>query len=758
MKLNRRAVLQAGVVAGGGVSRRAFLKAGVVAGGGLSLGWQFSSAKASVPGALSAFVIVDPTGSIRITAHQPEIGQGVRTSFPMMIAEELDVDWNQVTVVPAPGNRQVYGVQLAGGSSATPTQFERMRRLGAAARFMLIEAAAKAWNVPAGEITTASGVLTHTGSGRTARYAQMAEAAAYITPPKPESLTLKDPAQVRILGQRIGGVDNRALVTGKPLFGIDTRLPGMVYAAFAKSPVFGGKLKSANRAAALAVPGVKGLINVAQRRDLKTQIDVGLPGIEMLQEGIAVLATSTWAAMKGRDALACEWEGGDAAFQSTAAWEAAAAKAFKDGPQKPGYMNHGNAPAKMATAAKKVTAEYGYPFLAHAALEPINATAHVKDGKAELWLSTQTPEDARRMVALALGLKVEDVTIHLMRSGGGFGRRLMNDFAVEAAVIAKAAGVPVKLQWDRAQDFAHDWLRPGGWHKLEAGLDEKGDIIAWHDHFVSFGADGALNPTAVIDGSLFPSGVIKDFRADVTVLPIASTLGWLRAPINNAFAFVTQGFIDDCAQAAGRDALEYRRAVLGAPRAIPIAEEFSGETGEEMKGTPYHTGRMRGVLDKAAEMAAWGRKMAPRRGLGIAFHFSHLGYFANVVEASVAGDGSVKVHHVWVAADIGKQIVNLSGAENQVQGSVIDALGAALGQKISFADGAVEQKNYGDFALARMDMAPAVDVAFLSTDFPTTGLGEPAYPSLAPALAGAIHQATGKRLRTLPLDTSQLTA
>ncbi|WP_017667908.1 molybdopterin cofactor-binding domain-containing protein [Sandarakinorhabdus sp. AAP62] len=744
-------------------SRRDVLKAGVLAGGGLSLGLQISGgAKAAMPGQLSAFVRIGTDGSITITAHQPEIGQGVRTSFPMMIAEELDVDWAQVTVQPALGDRSTYGVQLAGGSSATPTQFERMRRLGAGARAMLVQAAANAWGVPAAEITTGSAMLHHKASGRSARYADMAEAAAAIPAPDPKTLPLKDWSQFKILGKRVPGVDNRAIVTGKPLFGIDTRLPGMVYAAFAKSPVFGGKLKSANRAAALAVPGVKGLINVAERRDLKTEIDIALPGIEVLPEGIAVLATSTWAALRGRDALACVWEGGDAAFQSTAAWEAAAAKAFKDGPQKPGYMNHGNAPAKMATAAKKVSAEYSYPFLAHSALEPINATAHVQGDKCELWLSTQTPEDARRMVALALGLKVADVTIHMMRSGGGFGRRLMNDFAVEAAVIAKAAGVPVKLTWDRAQDFAHDWLRPGGWHKLEAGLDEKGDIIAWHDHFVSFGADGKLNPTAVIDGSLFPSGVIKDFRADVTVLPIASTLGWLRAPINNAFAFVTQGFIDDCAQAAGRDPLEYRRAVLGAPRAIPIAEEFSGETGEDMKGTPYNTGRMRGVLDKAAEMAGWGRKLTPkageRRGLGIAFHFSHLGYFANVVEASVANDGSVKVHHVWVAADIGKQIVNLSGAENQVQGSVIDALGAALGQKITFADGAVEQKNYGDFHLARMDMAPAVDVAFLSTEYMTTGLGEPAYPSLAPALAGAIHAATGKRLRTLPLDTSQLTA
>jgi isoquinoline 1-oxidoreductase beta subunit len=742
-------------------SRRTLLQAAALAGGGLSLGWPLP-ARAASGASLSAFVAIASDGAITITAHQPEIGQGVRTSFPMMIAEELDVDWAQVTVLPARGDRATYGVQLAGGSSATPTQFERMRRLGAAARAMLVAAAAKAWGVPAGEITTGSAMLHHKASGRSARYADMAAAAALLPAPDADKLPLKDPKDFRLLGKRIPGVDNGAIVTGKPLFGIDARPPGLLHAAFAKSPVFGATLKSANRAAALAVPGVKALVDIAERRDLKTEIDVGLPGIEVLPQGIAVLATNSWAALKGRDALACEWQGGDAAFQSSEAWAAVAAEALAKGPQKPGYLNHGDAPAKMAQAAKRVTADYTYPFLAHAALEPINATAHVKDGKAELWLSTQTPEDARRMVALALGLKVEDVTIHLMRSGGGFGRRLMNDFAVEAAVIAAKAQVPVKLQWDRAQDFAHDWLRPGGWHRVEAGLDAAGNIMAWRDHFVSFGKDGVLNPTAVIDASLFPSGVIRDYRADVTVLPIASPLGWLRAPINNAFAFVTQGFIDECAAAVGRDPLEYRRALLGAPRAIPIAEEFSGDTAENAKGTPYHTGRMRGVLDKAAAMAGWGRKLAPqpgmRRGMGIVFHFSHLGYFANVVDASVAADGSVTVNKVWVAADVGRQIVNLSGAENQVQGSVIDALGAALGQQISFAGGAVEQKNFGDFQLARMDMAPPVEVAFVPTDFLTTGLGEPAYPSLAPALAGAVFAATGKRLRQLPFDTSLLAA
>ena len=739
-------------------SRRAVLQAGILAGGGLSLGWQISGARAAVPGQLSAFVQIAADGAIRITAHNPEIGQGVKTSFPMMIAEELDVDWNQVSVVQAPGDRAVYGMQIAGGSMATPTQFERMRRLGAAARAMLVQAAATEWNVPAGEITTGSAMLHHKASGRSARYAEMASAAALLKAPDAKTVTLKDASQFRILGRRISGVDNAKLVTGQPLFGIDARPPGMAYAAFAKSPVFGGKLKSANKAAALAVPGVKAVIDIAERRDLKAQIDVPLPGIEVLPQGIAVIATSTWAALKGRDALACQWEGGDAAFQSSAAWDAAAAKALKDGPQKPGFINHGDAPAKLAGAAKRVTADYAYPFIAHAALEPMNCTAHVADGKCELWLSTQTPEDARRMVAVALGIKPDAVTLNLMRSGGGFGRRLMNDVAVEAAVIAKAAGVPVKLTWDRAQDFAHDWLRPGGWHRLAAGLDDKGNIIGWHDHFISYGRGGNFDPPASIDESLFPAGVIKDYRADVTVLPLASTLGWLRAPINNAFAFVTQGFIDECAHAAGRDGLEYRRALLGPGRSIPMKAEGGGENGAEGQGTPYHTGRMLGVLDKAAAMAGWGRKLGPRTGLGIAFHFSHLGYFANVVEASVGSDGAVKVHKIWVAADVGKQIVNLSGAENQVQGSVIDALGAALGQRISFADGAVEQVNFGDYHLARMEMAPAVAVEFLSTDFPTTGLGEPAYPSLAPALAGAIFAATGQRLRQLPFDTSQLRA
>lgn len=730
------------------LDRRLVLASGAAAGGGLWLGWAPAGAASNGPSPLNPWVAIAPDNRITITAHNPEVGQGVKTSFPMMVAEELDADWAQVTVRQARGDRKTYGRQVAGGSMATTLELESTRRMGATARAMLVQAAARRWGVPAGEITTAKGRLSHR-SGKTATYGEMAGLAATLPAPDPRTVPLKDPKDFRLLGTRVTGVDNPALVQGKPLFGIDTRLPGMVHAAYARSPVFGATLKSADLDAARKVPGVLAVFPIAERRDLAIKVDVGLPGIRRIAGGVAVLATSTWAALQGRDALNARWNDGDATFQSSEAWARAAAAALAKGPEKT-LVDTGDAPGRIAAAKRTVKADYEYPFLAHAALEPMTATVWVKDDSAEVWASTQTPTDAKAMVAAVTGLPLERITVNIMRSGGGFGRKLMNDIVAEAAAIAMVAKVPVKLTWDRGQDFAHDWLRPGGWQRLTAALDDKGDIAAWHTHYVSYGKDGVLHPTAGLDGGLFPAGVIDHYRAEATVLPIASTLGWLRAPINNAFAFVTQGFIDECAHAAGRDAVEYRRAVLGAPRAIALKD---GEG-----GAPYHTGRMRGVLDKAAAMAGWGRKLAPRTGMGIAFHFSHLGYFANVVQASVGDDGAVRVGKVWVAADVGRHIVNLSGAENQVQGSVIDALGAALGQAITFRDGAVEQRQFDVYPLARIGDAPAIEIAFLATDFPTTGLGEPAYPSLAPALAGAIFAATGVRLRRLPFDTDLLKA
>jgi isoquinoline 1-oxidoreductase beta subunit len=676
--------------------------------------------------------ISDVSERVTITAHNPEIGQGIKTSIPMLIAEELDVAWDQVDIVQALADSKTFGRQVAGGSMATTLQYEAMRRVGAGARAMLIQAAAGAWGVPAAEITTARGILMHK-SGRTAPYRAFASAAAALTPPDPASLTLKDPKDFRLVGTPVGGVDNRAVVAGKPLFGIDATLPGMKYAVFQKNGVFGAKVARADLAAAKALPGVRDAFIV--------------PGTDELAGGVAIIADNTWAAMRARDALKAEWSEGSGAFQSTASWAAAASKARAGTPAKP-IISDGDAAAALGRASKVVRADYSYPFLAHVPLEPMNCTARVTGDRVEIWAPTQNPEPGRKSVAKALGIPEANITIHMMRCGGGFGRRLANDFMIEAAWIAREAKVPVKLTWSREDDIAHDWLRPGGWHFLAAGLDSGGKVIAWDNHFVSYGKGTEFARAAGIEGTDFPAKLVDNFRVGASILPLASNTGYLRAPSNNAFGFVTQGFIDELAHAAGQDPLAFRQAFLGPSRWL----------GDPEKRGTYHTGRMRGVLDKAAAMAGWGRKLPPRTGLGIAFHFSHLGYFANVLEAKVAADGSVRVNRIWVAGDVGRQIVNPSGAINQVQGSVLDALGAALGQAVTFAEGAVEQRNFGDYPLLRMNDAPPVEVAFVTTDFPVTGMGEPAYPALAPALGNAIFAATGVRLRALPFDTELLKA
>jgi isoquinoline 1-oxidoreductase beta subunit len=717
------------------VDRRGFLVAGVAAGGGLWVGWNPADAASQVSGrAMNPWVAVsDVSDRVTITAHNPEIGQGIKTSIPMLIAEELDVAWSQVDIVQALADSKTFGRQVAGGSMATTLQYEAMRRVGAGARAMLIQAAATSWGVRPTEVTTARGMLIHNSSGRTAPYRAFAAQAAALTPPDLATLPLKDPKDFTLVGTAIGGVDNRAVVAGKPLFGIDATLPGMKHAVFHKSGVFGAKVARANVAAARALPGVRDAFIVA--------------GGDELAGGVAIIADNTWAAMRARDALQAEWTDGSASFQSTAAWAAAAAKSRASAPQKP-IISDGDAPAALGRAAKVVRADYSYPFLAHVPLEPMNCTARVTGDQVEIWAPTQNPEPGRKSVAKALGIPEANITIHMLRCGGGFGRRLANDFMIEAAWIAREAKVPVKLTWSREDDIAHDWLRPGGWHFLAAGLDADGKVIAWDNHFVSFGKGAEFARAAGIDGTDFPAKLVENFRVGASILPLASNTGYLRAPSNNAFGFVTQGFIDELAHAAGQDPLAFRQAFLGPPRWL----------GDPEKRGTYHTGRMRGVLDKAAAMAGWGRKLPARTGLGIAFHFSHLGYFANVVEASVAASGDVRVNRIWVAGDVGRQIVNPSGAINQVQGSVLDALGAAMGQAVTFADGAVEQRNFGDYPLLRMNDAPPVEVAFVTTDYPVTGMGEPAYPALAPALANAIFAATGVRLRSLPFDTAALKA
>ena len=714
------------------LDRRTFLFAGAAAGGGLWVGLDGAAADTVPNLSINPWVKITVDNRIIITSHNPEIGQGIKTSIPMLVAEELDVDWVQVEIVQALADASIYGRQVAGGSMATTLQYDALRRVGAGARAMLVAAAAAAWGVPAAEITTGGAMLRH-ASGKSASYGSMATAAAQLPAPDAAKLALKDPRAFRLIGTPVSGVDNRAIVTGKPLFGIDAKLPGMKFAVYHKRGIAGAEVKSVDLAPVKARKGVSDAFVVTGNSDLAG--------------GVAIIADSTWAALTARDALQPEWTEGTGAFQSSANWADMAAKRKVAGPEK-NIVSNGDVIAALASAAQVVRADYAYPFLAHVPMEPMNCTAWVTGDKVEIWAPTQNPEPGRKAVAKVLGVPEANITIHLMRSGGGFGRRLVNDFMIEAAVIARTAKAPVKLTWSREDDIAHDWLRPGGWHSYTAGLDAAGKVIAWDNHFISYGKDGKFARAADIGESDFPARLIDNFRVGASILPLESNTGYLRAPANNAFGFVTQGFIDELATAAGQDQLAFRQALLGEPRWL----------GDPTKRGTYHTGRMRGVLDKAAAMAGWGRKLPARSGLGIAFHFSHLGYFANVIEAQVADDGSVRVVKVWVAGDVGRQIVNPSGALAQVQGSVLDALGAAMGQAITFADGAVEQRNFGDYPLLRMDATPMVEVAFVTSDYPVTGMGEPAYPAVAPAIANAIFAATGVRLRTLPFDTTALKA
>ena len=716
------------------LSRRNFLFASAAVGGGLYLGLSPERADAAEAGQLNAWVVIPATGRIRIMASNPEVGQGIRTSLPMVICEELDADWAAVEIVPTLADAKIYGRQVAGGSQAMPTQYEPMRRVGAAARGMILQAASTAWGVPVAELNTDKGHVVH-GTKR-APYGQFAAAAAALPAPDMASVAVKDPKAFRLIGSFQPGVNNRAIVAGKQDYGIDAVVPGMIHAAFHKSGVQGAKVKSANLAAIKAMGGVKDAFIVA-----------GTEEYEGLASGVAILADTTWHAERARAALKVEWSDSPAAFQSTATW----AKLAADAKGKPAALPihaTGDVSAAMAKATKRVAADYAYPFIPHVPMEPINCTARVDGDKVEIWAPTQNPEPGRAAVAKLLGVPPENVTIHMMRVGGGFGRRLQNDYMVEAAAIAKQAGRPVKLTWTREDDITQDFLRPGGWHYLEAGLDAQGRCIAWDNHFISYGRDGKFARAAGIGPTDFPAGIVDDFRLGATVLPLIHTTGFLRAPSNNAFGFVTQCFIDELAHAAGADPVQFRRDFLGTSRII----------GDPKSRGPYNTGRMRAVLDKAAAMAGWGRKLPKRTGLGVAFHFSHLGYFANVIEASVAADGTVKVHKVWVAGDIGRQIVNPAGAMNQVQGSILDALGACMGHEITFADGAIEQRNFGDVPMLRNEQIPPIEVAFLTPDYPVTGLGEPAYPAVAPALANAIFAATGVRLRKLPLDIRALKA
>ena len=721
------------------VSRRAVLKASLLAGGGLALEMLLPLPVRALDGKsaggaeeLSAFVAIAPDGTVTIVGKNPEIGQGVKTSLPMMVADELDCDWSQVRVTQADVDQKRYGDQSAGGSTATPKNWLPMRQTGAAARAMLVQAAALKWQVDARELTTSRGRILHAASGRSIGYGEVASAAATLTPPELESVPLKRPEQFTIIGRPTVGVDSARIVRGEPVFGMDTRLPGMLYAVYEVAPAHGGRLVKAQIEEARRAPGVRYVVPIVGNGDHDTG----------LADGVAILASNWWLANEARSKLKVEWDLSAAKGHSSSVYRAKADAAFAAGPGSELRLD-GDPAAKLASAAKRVAARYDYPFIAHASMEPQNCTARYANGKLEIWAPTQQPQRGIETLRKALGVAPETVTLHLTRSGGGFGRRLMNDYMVQVVAIAKAVpGVPVQLIWSREDDIRRDYYRPGGWHSFEAGLDAHGALIAFTDHFVTFGDGKTPARAAGFNPAMPPAGLVPHLRYSQSMMPTVVTTGALRAPGSNALCFVSQSFLDEVALAAGTDLPRLMLSLLGERREVAAPEH----------GTAFDTGRARDVIEKVVQTSAWTQKpTGAGHAKGFAFYFSHRGYFAEVVEASVSGT-DVAVHKVWVAGDVGSQIVNPMGAENQARGAVIDGLAQALtGQAIEFVDGAAQQSNFNDFPLARIPMTPEIEIAWVRSAKPPTGLGEPVLPPVIPALTNAIFAVTGTRIRSLPV-------
>jgi isoquinoline 1-oxidoreductase beta subunit len=703
------------------LSRREFLKAGAAVSGGLLLGFRLplDSALAEPAGAFAtnAFLRIDPAGAVTALVPQSEMGQGVLTSLPMLLAEELEADWKTVRFEQT-GADKVYtnpiiGTQLTGGSSSVRGFWEPLGRAGAAARTMLIAAAAKAWRVDAASCHAENGTVAHGPSGRKLTYGELADRAALQ--PVPKDIKLKSPDEYRLLGKGLHRLDTPLKVTGSAVFGLDVKRPGLLTAAVERCPVFGGKAAGYNEAAARSVPGVRHVVPIAS--------------------GVAVVADSYWAAKKGRDALGVRWDEGPLANLSSGG----ITRMFEEASKQEGLVarNEENASKVLGASSRKIEAVYRVPYLAHATMEPMNCTAHVQPGRCEIWAPTQAQGFAQQTAAKLTGLPPEAVFIHTTYLGGGFGRRAEQDFLAEAVEISKAIGAPVKVVWTREDDIRHDHYRPAMVHRFTAALGADGMPAAWMHRIVGPSIlathgmlSGGVDRTSVEGAANLPYE-IPNLRVEYVQKDPGVPVGFWRSVGSSHNAFVTECFFDELASTAGKDPYEMRRMLL--------------------RNHPRHLG----VLELAAAKAGWGSPLPKDRYRGIAVAESFKSFVAQVAEVSVADDGTVRVHRVVCATDCGLY-VNPDTVEAQMQGGIVFGLTAALMGAITLEKGKVREGNFDDYPMLRMLQMPAVEVHLVRNREAPGGVGEPGVPPIAPAVANAVFAARGKRIRVLPLRQEDL--
>ena len=724
-----------------GLDRRTFLMLAVASGGSLVIGFRGAAADGQAEGQaiateLHPLIRIAPDNRVTIFAKNPEIGQGARTSLPMVVAEELEVDWEQVEVIQAPLDARLDN-QFAGGSLGLLFGFKPLSEAGAAARMMLVAAAAARWQVEPAACLARSGRVLGPGD-RSLSYGELAAEAARL--PLPVDIPLKSPGDYRIIGTARPDVDGTRIVRGEPLYALDVRVPGALTAVIARAPSWGATLGSVETARARAVSGVVDVVVIDPAAAGGRLIAPNLPG---LRPGVAVLATDTWAALQGCDALEIEWDLSRASVENTAGILGAFHQALAGEPTVV-PRSDGDFDAALAAANRTHTADYELPFLAHVPMEPLNATASVADGHCELWVGTQNPEDLSKCVEQVLGLPPERIEIHMMRSGGGFGRRYYPDFAIEAAWLSRAAGRPVKVVWTREDDIRYDFYRPAAAFSLQAGLDAAGKVTAWRTRLANgsrstcLGRDDAPNGTE-LDEYAFPSGFVPNLRMEYCSVASQAPVGQWRGVAATKTMFAVSSFIDELAVLAGMDPIDYFLQFIGPDRRQPVVGDYA-----------LDVARIRAVTRRVAEMCGWGAPLPRGVGRGFAAGYCSTAFIAEVVEVTVAADGALDVGRVWAAVDCGP-VINASGARGQVEGSIIDALGVTLRCSVDVSAGIAVSDNFDTYPIAHIGDTPDIAVDFIGTDARVRGLGECGVPPLAPALCNAIFAATGLRIRRLPI-------